>query len=207
MQINPFYQYSSYNSLNLLNMFQKSGGNQFNNPLFKNPLASSQMVEVAPGFFCQNDPTIIANFRKNFDKDGDFINSMGVAGMLITNKRPSEWQQTIEISEDGRQNVFNMIKSEFIQERGVLNGDTTQKSEVFAAYYKTIPKADRLKAGWTMGNLERQYHEALVSAVKETNPNWRPGQSFDVSVLDKVTRESVEAQSGGQGAKKLDTSV
>ena len=33
----------------------------------------------------------------------------------------------------------------------------------------------------------------MVVAMKAANPNWKPGQKFDTSILDNVTRESVEA--------------
>ena len=152
------------------------------------------MVEVVPGFFCKNDPRIIKNFRKNFDKDGDLINSHGVAGMDITGKDPSEWHKIVEVSEKGRQSMFDMVKREFIQEQGIANGDTTQRSEVFAAYQKSIPKADRLTATWTLGQYERQYNKAMYEAVRASNPDWEPGQYFDPSILDGITRESVEAR-------------
>lgn len=33
----------------------------------------------------------------------------------------------------------------------------------------------------------------MYAAVKSANPNWKPGQIFDTSILDNVTREAVEA--------------
>lgn len=196
-------QYNQYNSFQLLKLFQQSGKSQSGQSAFP----AMGMVEVVPGQFCINNPTVIANFRKNFDKDGDFINSQGVAGMSIHGKSPSEWQQIIDISEDGKDNLFNMVKSEFIQNNGVLNGDTTQKSEVYTAYYKSIPKADRLKAGWTMQTLEQEYHNALVSAVKAENPGWEIGQRFDSGLLDNVTRQAIEGEAPSKGAKSLDARI
>ncbi len=90
--------------------------------------------------------------------------------------------------------MFDMVKREFIQEQGIANGDTTQRSEVFAAYQKSIPKADRLTATWTLGQYERQYNKAMYEAVRASNPDWEPGQYFDPSILDGITRESVEAR-------------
>ena len=40
---------------------------------------------------------------------------------------------------------------------------------------------------------EGKYRSAMYAAVKSANPNWKPGQAFDASILDNVTRESVEA--------------
>lgn len=169
-------------------------------------------VEVAPGFFCQNDPKIIANWKKHFDKDGDFINSQGIAGMSIHGKSPSEWHKIVKVSDEGRQNIFDMVKKEFIQENGVLNGDTTKKSEVYADYQRSIPKKDRLSATWTLGEYERQYYNAIYSAVKASNPGWKQGQRFDPSVLEGITRESVDSRivqsgTGSLALKSIDCSI
>lgn len=46
----------------------------------------------------------------------------------------------------------------------------------------------------------------MYAAVKAANPNWQPGQPFDSSILDSVTRELVESnlvQSGNQFVKNL----
>ena len=49
----------------------------------------------------------------------------------------------------------------------------------------------------------------MYAAEKAANPNWQPGQPFDSSILDSVTRELVESnlvQSGNQFVRKsIDT--
>ncbi len=198
------------NYQSLLRMFQNLNGSQAKGSALQAPgfaagkNGNADMVEVVPGFFCKNDPVIIRNFRKNFDEDGDFINSHGVAGMDITGKDPSEWHKIVEVSEEGRQSMFDMVKREFIQEQGIQNGDTTQRSEVFAAYQKSIPKKDRLTATWTLGQYERQYNAAMYEAVKAHDPSWQPGQYFDPRILDGITRESVEARIVQTGSDSLD---
>ena len=154
---------TTQNYQSILQMLKNLNKNTRNDPLgiFHSNFGMNQtgqgsrpdMVEVVPGHYCKNDPRIIANFRKNFDEDGDLINSHGVAGMDITGKDPSEWHKIVEVSEEGRQSMFDMVKREFIQEQGIANGDTTQRSEVFAAYQKSIPKADRLTATWTQSHV------------------------------------------------------
>lgn len=187
MQIGSYYQNNFNNFSELFKLFERLKSGQA-------PVKTG-MVEVAPGYFCMNDPKIIANFRKNFDEDGDLYNSMGIAGLDISHKDPSEWHKIIGLSEDGKQKLFDMVKTEFLQEDGVLNGDTTKVSEVYADYYRSIPKADRLKAGWSLQQLEREYRASLISAVRAENPNWEAGDAFDHRILENVTRESV---SGGE---------
>ena len=124
--------------------------------------------------------TIIKNLMKQFDSDGDLLNANGVAGMDVTGKGTS-WQQLTSVSEEYRQKMFDNVKREFIKENGPSNGDTTKRSDIFKDYQLSVNKDKRLSGTWT-----------LYAAVKSANPNWKPGQKFDTSILDNVTRESVE---------------
>lgn len=56
---------------------------------------------------------IIRNMMRNFDSDGDLLNSHSVAGMDVTGKGTS-WQKLTNVSEEHRQNMFDMVKQEFI---------------------------------------------------------------------------------------------
>ena len=88
--------------------------------------------------------------------------------------------------------MFDETKRHFLQEYGVANGDTTKRSEVFRAFQLSIPKEDRLKGTWTLGQYERAYSQAFYDAVKASDPGWQLGMPFDRSILDNVTRESVD---------------
>ena len=136
--------------------------------------------------------TIIKNLMKQFDSDGDLLNANGVAGMDVTGKGTS-WQKLTNVSEDHRQKMFDNVKREFIQEKGLSNGDTTKRSDIFKDYQLSVSKDKRLSGTWTLEQYEGQYRAAMYAAVKSANPNWKPGQAFDTGILDNVTRESVEA--------------
>ena len=47
----------------------------------------------------------------------------------------------------------------------------------------------------------------MYAAVKAANPNWKPGQKFDTSILDNVTRESVEAALVKNGNRLVRNSI
>jgi len=47
----------------------------------------------------------------------------------------------------------------------------------------------------------------MYAAVKSANPNWKPGQAFDTSILDNVTRESVEATLVQNGNRLVHNSI
>ena len=103
-----------------------------------------------------------------------------------------KYRKIIHISEDARQKMFDETKRHFLQEYGVANGNTTKRSEVFREFQLSIPKEDRLKGTWTLGQYERAYRQAFYDAVKEVDPNWELGEPFSRRVLDNVTRESVD---------------
>lgn len=156
------------------------------------------------------------NVMSNFNSDGDFVGPGGIVvpgmyhGKDGTVDR-SSWQQIINVSDDARQKMFDNVKREFIQENGISNGDTTKRSKIFREYQLSVKKEDRAKGTWTLQQYEGKYRSAMYAAVKVANPNWQPGQPFDSSILDSVTRELVKSnlvQSGNQFVRRsIDYSV
>jgi len=137
--------------------------------------------------------TCIKNLMRMYDKDGDLINSRGIAGMDATNIPMSQRHKIIEVSESSREEMFEETLRHFKQENGVANGDTTRRSEVYENYQRSVPKADRLKGSWTLEQYEKAYQSAMVDACKAANPKWELGMTIPKGALESVTRESVEA--------------
>ncbi len=133
----------------------------------------------------------IRNIMGRLDEDGDIVNCYGVSGMDVTGKDPSTWRQIIDIPEAARQDMFDTTLREYIRDRGMGSGDT-DRTAVFTRYQLSVKKSDRLMGTWTLEQYERCYNRAFYSIVKEANPDWQPGQKFDSSILDGVTREDVE---------------
>ncbi len=175
----------------------------------------NDMMGALDGRVGYTNITAIKNRMRSYNRDGDYVGPDGrvVPGMLVNGIPESERHQIISVSEDARQRMFDETKRHFLQEYGVANGDTTRRSEVFRAFQLSIPKEDRLKGTWTLGQYERAYRQAFSDAVKAADPNWELGQPFDRSILDSVTRESVDRaliKSGDQlvlSRKSMDTSV
>ncbi len=138
----------------------------------------------------------MANRSVKSDKEIEEIiyeSGICVRGMIMNGKSESEMHQMIDVSEEYRQKMFDECKRHFLQENGVANGDTTKRSEVFRAYQLSVKEDDRLKGTWSLQQYEKQYTSALAAAVRAANSNWKNGDPFDASILDSVTRESVEA--------------
>ena len=72
---------------------------------------------------------------------------------------------------------------------------------------KQEDKDKRLSGTWTLEQYEGQYRSAMYAAVKAANPNWKPGQKFDTSILDNVTRESAEATLVKNGNRLVRNSI
>lgn len=148
----------------------------------------------------------IKNRMSRYDKDGDWINPRtGLAGLLVTDKNRASKNNIISIPESIRDEMFEMTKKEFLQENGVHNGDTTNRSEIYQKLYQNTEKNDRLAAGHTLGEYERQYWEAFVSQVKKVNPKWEAGKPIPSGVLDGITREAIDhslVKSGSELVKR-----
>lgn len=135
----------------------------------------------------------IKNSMRCYDKDGDIIDpGTGLAGLVLTDENAGRQKRIISIPESGKDEMFEQTKKEFLRENGIMNGDTTKRSDVYTNMYRKVKKNDRLAAGYTMEQYERQYRNAFYTAVKEANPKWELGDPIPSGILDNITRESVE---------------
>lgn len=150
----------------------------------------------------------IKNLMKSYDKDGDYIDpTTGLAGLLLTDENASSQKRIISILESSKDEMFEQTKKEFLQENGVLNGDTTKRSDVYTNMYRKVQKNDRLAAGYTMQQYERAYRQAFISAAKAADPGWEIGKPVSSGTLDGITRESVEANLKKSGSSLAQVSV
>ena len=128
-----------------------------------------------------------------YDSKGNMLNGIGgVAGMSMDGVSLEEAHQIIDVPDEWKEKMFQETKRHYIQENGVSNGDTTRRSEIFEGYQRSTSIDKRLKGTWTLGQYEQAYKRAFYNAVKSANPNWEIGQSFDRSILDKISRKDIE---------------
>lgn len=166
-----------------------------------------QMSQAGNGAMYTNIQAI-KNLMKNYDKDGDYIDpTTGLAGLLVTEENASSRKRMISIPESSRDEMFELTKKEFLREKGVMNGDTTKRSDVYTNMYRKVAKNDRLAAGYTMQQYERAYRQAFLSAVREASPSWEMGKPIEPGVLDNITRESVEANLRKSGSSLVQSTV
>lgn len=150
----------------------------------------------------------IKNRMSRYDKDGDYISPVtGLAGLVVTDKNIASKNRIISIPENSRDEMFELVKKEFLQENGIENGDTTKRSDVYMNLYRKTAKNDRLAAGHTLEQYERAYKQAFVDAVKAADPTWKEGKPIPDGVLDGITRESIEKNLVKSGSNLVRRSV
>ena len=155
--------------------------------------AMKQMSEGAKGGVGYTNPQAIKNIMANYDENGDFKDPVtGMTGLVMNGIPQSERHKIIHVSEDARQDMFETTKREFIRENGDRDAERTQRSEVYQRYQRSVPKEDRLKGTWTLGQYEKAYRNAFVDACKKADPSWKIGKDIPAGALDGITRESID---------------
>ena len=102
--------------------------------------AIKQMMSNANGAMYGNIQGI-KNLMKSYDKDGDYIDpTTGLAGLLVTEENEGSRKRIITIPESSKDEMFEQTKKEFLRENGVLNGDTTKRSDVYTNMYHKATK-------------------------------------------------------------------
>ena len=168
----------------------KAAGIDTNSKQYK--AVMSQMMKDGNGAMFTNVHAI-KNLMRQYDKNGDWIDpTTGLTGLLLTDENINSRKRIIPIPESSREEMFESTKREFLRENGVHNGDTTRRSEVYTNLYRKMKKDDRLAAGWTMEQFERQCNRVFVDAVKAVDPTWTTGKQIPAGALDGITRQDVE---------------
>ena len=198
------FQLSQLNSSSVQKQL-KAAGIDTNSKQYK--AALKQMMPNANGAMYTNIQGI-KNLMKNYDKDGDYIDpTTGLAGLLVTEENAESRERIISISESSRDEMFELMKKEFLRENGVQNGDTTKRSDVYTNLHRKMKKNDRLAAGYTLEQYERAYRQAFLGAAKKADPEWKNGKPILSGALDGITRESVEANMKKTGNKATQASM
>ena len=83
----------------------------------------------------------IKNLMSQYDADGDYIDpTTGLTGLVVTEENKASKNRIISIPESSREEMFELTKKEFLRENGVLNGDTTKRSDVYTNLYWKMKK-------------------------------------------------------------------
>lgn len=83
-------------------------------------------------------------------------------------------------------NLAEVVKRDFISTNGKSIPEGTKRNDAINKYLSTFPSKQRSSASWILGQMAGDYAARLEKLVKENNPNWKPGDAFDTSILDQL---------------------
>ena len=174
------FQFSQLNSASIQSQL-KAAGIDTSSKQYKAAMQQMTKNGCTGGMF--TNVQAIKNLMKQYNSNGEYVNPVnGLTGLEVTDATGDSYKKIIDIPESSKDEMFEQTKKEFLRENGVLNGDTTKRSDVYTNMYRKVTKNDRLAAGYTMEQYERAYRNAFYTAAKEADPTWgsespsRPGR-------------------------------
>lgn len=131
-----------------------------------------------------DEETAAKNRAKYFDENGEPINSSGEKGRYIGGGK--NWKKIVSVSEEVKTDLAEVIKEDFIKTNGIGTPEGSSRTDVINKYLSTISSDKRSSASWTLNSMAGDYATQLEELVKKNNPGWRPGDSFDTSILNQL---------------------
>lgn len=198
------FQLSEINSSSVQAKLRAAGINT-NSKQYK--AAFSEIMKNGNGAMFTNVQAI-KNLMSQYDKNGDWVDPItGLTGLLVTDENRASKNTIISIPESSRDEMFELTKKEFLRENGVQNGDTTKRSDVYTNLYRKMQKNDRLAAGHTLEQYERQYRQVFIAAAKQADSTWEIGKPIPSGALDGITRESIDSKLTKSGSYLVYNSI
>lgn len=104
----------------------------------------------------------------------------------ITGKSPSEWQKTIPVDDEVAEKLRNLIREDFTQRNGMCGTgqQADAQANIIKSYVATLPGEQRLSAIYSCEQIAFREAERLEAKIREKNPDWQYGQSFDRGILE-----------------------
>ena len=119
-----------------------------------------------------------------YDENGIPWKSKEQADRCITGK--SGWKKIVSVSDEVKADLAEVVKQDFISTNGKSIPEGTKRNDVINKYLSTLPSEQRSSASWTLDRMAGDYGSRLEALVKKNNPNWKPGDAFDTSILDQL---------------------
>lgn len=92
----------------------------------------------------------------------------------------------MSVSDEVKADLAKIVKQDFISTNGKSIPEETKRNDVINRYSSTLPSKQRSSASWTLDRLTGDYGSRLEALVKKNDPNWKPGDAFDTSILDQL---------------------
>lgn len=119
-----------------------------------------------------------------YDENGIPWKSKEQADRCITGR--NDWKKIVSVSDEVKADLAEVVKQDFISTNGKGIPEGTRRNDVINKYLSTLPSKPRSSASWTLDRMAGDYGSRLEALVKKNNPNWKPGDAFDTSILDQL---------------------
>ena len=82
--------------------------------------------------------------------------------------------------------LLEQNKKEWIDGYGLVRGDKTKVNEMIGKFSSMEAVKDRANVNYTLSRIVRNQDEKFFSIIKQHNPNWVWGETFDPKILDEL---------------------
>ena len=195
------FQFSQLNSSSIQSQL-KAAGIDTSSKRYKAVIEQMKKTGCTGNMF--TNVQAIKNLMKNYNSRGEFVDSDGLTGLIVTDETGDNYKKIIDIPESSKDKMFEAVRDSFLHRNGM--GDGKGDTEIFTDMYRQMKSDDRLSAGYTLRQYRSAYVQTFVSAVKAVDAGWTYGKSIPSGVLDGITRESIESalvQKGNTFANKM----
>ena len=99
-------------------------------------------------------------------------------------------RRIVPVSDEIKNELTALSKKAYIDNNGMSVGE--EKAKLINNYLKTVPSKERSATAWTLNQHYMNSSESFRDKIRETNPTWNSGQSFDTSVLDNFPPKHID---------------
>lgn len=160
-----------------------------NTKLFSQSLSGNKFFSQENAVYKQTGVAIVdsgCRYRNNnyyYNKDGVPFLSKEQADRCINGK---DWKKIVSVSDKVKVDLENVVKQDFISSNGAYIPEESKRHDVIKQYLNTIPSEQRSSASWTLSRMAGDYASRIETLVKKNNPGWKPGETFDTSILEQM---------------------
>ena len=129
----------------------------------------------------QHSPRVEVDYgmsrSKRYDPDRDITGS-------------TAHKRIVPVSDEIKDKLTALSKKAYIEDDGMSDGE--EQAKLINNYLKTIPSKERSATAWTLNQHYMSASEGFKDKIRETNPSWNNGQSFDKSVLNNFPPKHID---------------
>lgn len=106
----------------------------------------------------------------------------------ITGRDPAEYEKIIPVDENVTKQLKELVRESFVERNGMCGSgaDADAEANVIKKYVATLPGEQKLAAIYSCQQISLTEARRYADKIREHNPTWQYGQSFDTSILNEL---------------------